>query len=549
MPASTRHILTVEVEDYYQVGAFRHLIPFGEWERFEHRLRRNLDRTIELLEAYDASATFFVSGWIAEKHPEVCRTIAEAGHEIGAQGYYQQSIREIPPPAFGDDIRRSKLEIEAVTAREVHGFRIGRGWLGPDDLWALDIIREQGFRYDASLCPLGRQFSGEPTRFHIDRHACSRGELIEIPVSCRRVAGYALPCAGGNYLRQLPAWLSARAASEWVARGEPLVAYFHIWELDEHQPSITAAGILQRVRHYRNLDVMRERIAALLERFAFTSAGDYLGLRAAATASTAPAERAAAEPQPPGFVPATNERRALTVIVPCFNEEASIPYLRRTLEQFTQRAAPALDLRFVFVDDGSTDATWEKLGQAFGEQAGARLLRQPHNRGIAAAIVAGAAAAETDLVAVIDADCTFDPNTLLEMLPLMTDDVSVVVASPFHRGGGIRHVPGWRLLLSRGAAAMYRALLHNKLTSYTSCFRIYRRHLIADMRLDDEGFCGVSEIIARLDLAGHRVVETPAVLQIRLLGESKIRLLQVTANHLRLLARVLMARLRSAELG
>lgn len=147
------NILTINIEDYYQVGAFSHLIPYREWERFEDRIRRNTDSALELLRDTDTTATFFVSGWIAEKHPEVLRAIASNGHEIASQGYYQQSIRNAPPDVFRDDVRRSKQIIESATEHQVLGFRVGRGWIGPDDLWALDILSREGFIYDSSVCP------------------------------------------------------------------------------------------------------------------------------------------------------------------------------------------------------------------------------------------------------------------------------------------------------------------------------------------------------------------------------------------------------------
>lgn len=544
-----KHVLTINVEDYYQVGAFSHLIPYREWERFEDRLTRNLERTLKLLAEHEASATFFVSGWIADNHPELFPPILEAGHEIGAQGYYQQSIRGIPPAAFRDDIRRSKQLLESVIGREVSGFRVGRGWIGPDDLWALDCIANEGFRYDTSLCPIGRQFSRHPNRFVVDHPTRPRRDFVELPISSQSFLGHALPFAGGNYLRQLPHWFTRRAAAHWVNKlRRPLVAYFHIWELDRYQPDITAAGPLQKIRHYRNLDVMRERLAALLSTYAFTSAEDFLALHTRSLST--PADNAAAS------VTATPEVRTcspspaatpLTIIVPCYNEEASIPYLARTLREFADKAGE-LELSYVFVDDGSSDNTWTRLETYFGNWDTAELVQLPQNQGIAAAILAGAAAAATELVVVIDADCTFDPKQILGMLPLLDDDISVVVASPFHSEGSVLHVPGWRLLLSRGAAFLYRQVMHNSLSSYTSCFRLYRRKLIADMTIDNKGFCGVTEILARLDLAGHKVTETSAVLQVRLLGQSKIRLLRVISDHLRLIGRLFAARYLAVKL-
>ena len=239
----------------------------------------------------------------------------------------------------------------------------------------------------------------------------------------------------------------------------------------------------------------------------------------------------------------------VSLVVPCFNEEASIAYLERTLSEFSETTANKLRLEFVFVDDGSTDATWEKLNNAFSACENCKLVRHGRNLGIASAILTGARQCSAELVAVIDADCTFSPFQIEEMLQLMTDDVTVVVASPFHRKGAIRNVPGWRLMISRTAAFLYRQIMRNKLSSYTSCFRIYRWPAISHMKVRNTGFCGVTEILARLDLAGHSIVECPADLQVRLLGESKIQLFRVTLDHLRLITRLLGARLFATRLS
>lgn len=541
------NILTINIEDYYQVGAFSHLIPYQEWERFEDRIRRNTDSALDLLSETGSKATFFVSGWLAEKHGDLLRRIGADGHEIAAQGYYQHSIRHAPPDVFRDDVRRARGIIEDAAGREVLGFRIGRGWIGPDDLWALDVLHEEGFSYDSSICPIGAQFRHTPARFALNRIGGGAGDMLEIPISSTTVFGYAMPFAGGNYLRQLPLALTRQAARHWVERAQsPLVMYFHIWELDDAQPNITAASSLQRLRHYRNLSSMRERIGYLLRAWPFTSAENYLQLNQAhrsafslpATPTREPAANAGQTVESPAAATTATRRTALSVIVPCYNEEASLAYLARTLESFRKESAARLELEFIFVDDGSADATWSELGRAFAARDDCRLVRHARNRGIAGAIMTGVAESSHDLVAVIDADCTFDPFQIEPMLAMLDDDVSVVVASPFHAHGSVRNVPDWRLFVSRSATALYQRVFHSRLSSYTSCFRIYRRAALAGLTLSNNGFCGVTEILARLDLTGHRIVECPVVLQVRLLGQSKIRLLRVTLDHLRLVGRL-----------
>lgn len=542
------HILTVNVEDYFQVGAFSHLIPVQEWDRFENRIRRNLEITLGLLEQYGASATFFLCGWVAEKHPEVLRDIVGSGHELGAQTYYQQPISAFPPAAFRDDIQRSKALLEDLTGRQVSGFRIGRGWLDPGLGWPFEMIAAAGFVYDSSVCPRGWLRASKPALLTVHEMQLKHRKLVELPISTWPVFACAIPFAGGNYLRQLPLWFIEHAFNRWAeSRTDPLVAYFHSWELDRTQPEIAAAGLIQRLRHYRNLDVMRHRLKAMLSSYTFVSAARFLEISAPRVVRNAP-ERRQEGASSVGTVEHSAQPTRMTLVIPCYNEEESIPYLKKTLSAFVERARGSLVLSYVFVDDGSTDATWQRLRDHFGDYDNAQLVRLDKNQGIATAILTGARNANDDLVAVIDADCTFDPVQLLNMLPHVKDGVDVVVASPFHTSGSTLHVPPWRLLLSRGATMLYRGLMRNKLTSYTSCFRIYRRELIAEMEVSNGGFCGITEILARLDLENRTVVEVPAVLQVRLLGQSKIRLLQVIGNHLRLLAKIFAARFLAIDL-
>jgi len=199
-------------------------------------------------------------------------------------------------------------------------------------------------------------------------------------------------------------------------------------------------------------------------------------------------------------------------------------------------------LSFVFVNDGSTDATESILQSLFGQNPDSRIVSHAENRGIGQAIITGFSQAETEFVAVIDADCTFDPLQLPDMFQLMDSDIAAVAASPFHQRGRVANVPEWRLLLSRGAAFLYRLVLNHQFSGYTSCFRIYRTDAIKGMTVANPGFCGVTEILARLDIAGHKLVECPAELHIRLLGQSKINLFRTTVDHLKLIVRIGAAR-------
>lgn len=542
-PSPRTHLLTVAIEDYFQAGSFRGLIPADRWERFESRLRRSTHAVLQLLADSGNRATFFCCGWIADHHPELLREVVAAGHEVACQGYFQHALHDIPPAAFALDLRRSRNAVEQVIGQAVQGHRIGRSWLRPADLWALGLVREAGFAYDASLRPLGRDFADDPGSLVVHQRSLRAGVLWEVPVSSTSVAGWRVPIAGGNWFRQAPDAPLRHAAGRWLSeRNAPLVAYFHTWEFDPEQPRIAGTNAVQRLRHYRRLATMPMRLARLLAEHRFVSVAEHLQL------VSAPVVIAAA-PQPAPIItvrPVAPEpalpRRPLTLVVPCFNEAPVLPYLQRTLTRFATERGRGLELSYVFVDDGSRDGSAALLEQLAAALPRCTLLHHPANRGIAAALLTGFAACRTELVAVLDADCTFDPDQLPAMLDLLTDGVDVVSASPAHAAGAMKNVPAWRAAMSLGAAALYRRVLRQRLTSYTSCFRIYRMNALQGLVLADPGFCGVAEILGRLDLAGKRIVEFPARLETRLLGQSKLRVLRTVASHLRLLLRLAAAR-------
>ena len=156
--AGHRHLLTVAVEDYFQVGAFHGLIDRDQWYRFEARLLKNTERALQLLADHEIQATFFVLGWIAERWPELIRRIAESGHEVADRGYQHRSLRTFSRTEFAEDLCRSREILERASGRRVLGFRLSDGWLRPDDLWVLEVLAEQGYAYDSSLMPLLRRW-------------------------------------------------------------------------------------------------------------------------------------------------------------------------------------------------------------------------------------------------------------------------------------------------------------------------------------------------------------------------------------------------------
>jgi len=227
----------------------------------------------------------------------------------------------------------------------------------------------------------------------------------------------------------------------------------------------------------------------------------------------------------------------VSVAIPVYNEAQVLPSLLSRLRAVLD-AIPGGPHQVVFVDDGSEDGTWRVLQQLFGSRPDCELVRHDGNRGLAAAIRTGIAAAGTEIVCSIDSDCTYDPQQLRHMLPLMSDGVDLVTASPYHPKGAVRNVPRWRLVVSRGASVLYGLVLHRKLATYTSCFRVYRRSAVLDLDLREPGYLGIPELVGELDIRGRGIVEHPAILEVRLLGRSKMKILKTVLGHLRLMTRL-----------
>lgn len=253
--AFTHHdLLSIDLEDYFHVEAFSTKVSRGEWERFPSRVRRNTERILELLRAYEQKATFFVLGVVAERDPGLIREIAQAGHEIGCHSYAHHRIFNLTPACFRDDLRRAKAIIENATGSPVSGYRAPTFSIREDSLWALEILAEQGFEYDSSIFPVRHDLYGMPDapRF-VYRHDLRNGkQLVEVPPSTVRLFGRNLGVGGGGYLRQLPMSYTRWGIKQIHRESQPVNVYFHPWEIDPAQPRIKA-GWRSVLRHYRGL--------------------------------------------------------------------------------------------------------------------------------------------------------------------------------------------------------------------------------------------------------------------------------------------------------
>jgi polysaccharide deacetylase family protein (PEP-CTERM system associated) len=261
--------LTIDVEDYFQVSAFEKVIDPKSWDSYPSRVVRNTQIILDILEARNVKATFFIVGWIAERYPQLVRKISNQGHELGCHSYWHRKVYDLTPEEFRADTHRSKSLLEDITGQPVYGYRAPSYSITQKSLWALDILSGLGFRYDSSIFPTYHDNYGIPDapRFVYN---LKEQEMIEYPISTAKIFGRNLPISGGGYFRLFP-YSITRAALKRIntVESQPFVFYFHPWEIDPDQPRVDGAGLLSRFRHYVNLKTTQEKLEKLLDDFQF----------------------------------------------------------------------------------------------------------------------------------------------------------------------------------------------------------------------------------------------------------------------------------------
>jgi hypothetical protein len=517
--SQSERILSIDLEDYFQVEMMTGVVPVRYWPRLERRLDEAVHAWLDGLAQSNSSATFFASPWVVKMHPTLVTSVSAAGHEIAALGLFESPQSSLEPRAFATSVADLKSSLEQLTGRAVVGFRLARGIPTHEQLQSL---RDAGFTYDSSR----------------------RSHHVRMPGEIRHVT----PQFGSEVGREPGSRVGSRREAHiftWFRRDtnvdeqSDIAIRYPASVLDPAQPRITALTRSQQRQHYREIFLRATQLSEQLARQPSVSIADALSLVLApvqvhATALIQPLAMARADVTP---------REQITLVVPCCNEELSIAYLANTLARFETGAAAGYAVNYVFVDDGSTDETHTKLRQYFGQNPRAQIVRHEINKGVAAATMTGLWHASTELVGVIDCDCSYDPAEVVRMIPLMQNGTALVTASPYHPDGHVVNVPAWRLWLSRRLSQLYRITLNTPLYTYTACVRLYRKSALQDLTLRHGNYLGIAEILARLDQSGARIVESPATLEARILGHSKMKIVRTSIGHIGLLAELTMARI------
>lgn len=262
------HCLSFDVEEHFQVSAFWSEARRQQWDRYESRVEDNTRKLVELLAQHGTKATFFVLGWVAERHPDLVKLLVGQGHEIASHGYGHELVTTQSPEQFRHDVRKAKDILEHLTGSPVLGYRAPSFSITDQSQWALTILVEEGYSYDSSMYDRFQPSENARENNGLVQIDTVAGRIWEISPSTLNVCGFQIPVAGGGYFRLFPYATSKTFLQRLEKQGAKLVMYLHPWEIDPEQPRMDGPWISQ-IRHYLNLQKTQERLSRLLTDFRF----------------------------------------------------------------------------------------------------------------------------------------------------------------------------------------------------------------------------------------------------------------------------------------
>jgi polysaccharide deacetylase family protein (PEP-CTERM system associated) len=260
--------MSVDVEEYFQVGAFESTIRKEDWSNLPSRVAYNTNIVLDLFAEKNVKSTFFTLGWVAERNPDLIQRIVREGHEIASHGYDHDRVHQLTRDSFFKDLERTKKILEDKSGQPVIGYRAPSFSIGKQNLWALNVLAELGYAYSSSVYPIAHDHYGWPEASRWAFRPISASRMIEIPVTTVNMLGKTRAAGGGGFFRLLPYALSRWCLSQVNDKEKQAgIFYFHPWEVDADQPYQANAPIKSKLRHYTNLKVMRSKVSRVLDDF------------------------------------------------------------------------------------------------------------------------------------------------------------------------------------------------------------------------------------------------------------------------------------------
>ncbi len=259
--------MTVDVEDYFQVSAFEPYIAKSDWDTIEHRVEANTHKILDIFAEFDQKSTFFTLGWVAERYPGLVQRIINDGHELACHGLEHIRVTEQTAEQFRADIIKSKKILEDISGRKVLGYRAASYSINTENLWAHDVLAEEGFKYSSSVYPVKHDLYGIPDAPRFSYRPIAGSNFLEIPITTLKLIEKNIPCGGGGFFRFYPYFFSKWAFQHINADKQAAIFYCHPWEIDPNQPRQKGLNFKTRFRHYLNLHKMEQRIRYLMADF------------------------------------------------------------------------------------------------------------------------------------------------------------------------------------------------------------------------------------------------------------------------------------------
>jgi polysaccharide deacetylase family protein (PEP-CTERM system associated) len=257
--------MSVDVEDWFQVGAFERVIDKSDWDGLESRVERNTDAVLALFAACEVKATFFTLGWVAHRFPRLIRRVVEQGHELASHGWDHRRVFTMTPDEFRADVARAQAALEDAGGVRLTGYRAPSFSIDQRTPWAHGVLAEAGYAYSSSVAPVRHDHYGWRDAPRYAFRPLADASLVEVPVTVAEIAGRRL-ATGGGFFRLLPAALTNLAVRQVNAEGQPAMFYFHPWEIDPDQPRVRQAPLRSKLRHYSRLGAMSGKLRGLMGR-------------------------------------------------------------------------------------------------------------------------------------------------------------------------------------------------------------------------------------------------------------------------------------------
>ena len=268
--------ITFDIEDWFHILDHPETANPSSWDKFESRIDHGVGLILDLMEKHDLKGTFFCLGWIAEKHPHIIKRIDAAGHHIGTHSYYHRLAYEQTEDEYRKDLSNSIKILSDLTGKTIDAYRAPGFSIKESNLWAFDVMAEEGIKYDSSVFPANRAHGGLP-QFTTDQPCkiiTKKGyEIIELPMNTASLLGQKYVFSGGGYFRLLPEWYLKKLFKSQ----DYVMTYFHPRDFDGGQPVIPGLSIFRRFKSYYGIKISKRKLEHIVDCYSFNTHKDFEG--------------------------------------------------------------------------------------------------------------------------------------------------------------------------------------------------------------------------------------------------------------------------------